>query len=62
MDEAKENLSQKSKSKFEDYMKQKFNYSICLIIRDENEYLKEWLEWHINQGVEHFYIYDHDSK
>lgn len=42
----------------------KFKYycSVCLIIRDENEYLKEWLEWHIAQGVEHFYIYDHDSK
>lgn len=36
--------------------------SICLIIRDENEYLEEWLRWHIGQGAEHFYIYDHDSK
>lgn len=40
----------------------KYYCSICLIIRDENEYLKEWLEWHISQGVEHFYIYDHGSK
>ena len=40
----------------------KYYCSICLIIRDENEYLQEWLEWHIGQGVEHFYIYDHDSK
>jgi len=36
--------------------------SICIIIRDENEYLEEWLNWHIGQGVEHFYIYDHGSK
>lgn len=36
--------------------------SICLIIRDENEYLKEWLDWHISLGVQHFYIYDHGSK
>lgn len=36
--------------------------SICLIIRDENEYLREWLDWHVGQGVEHFYIYDHGSK
>lgn len=36
--------------------------SICLIIRDENEYLREWLDWHIGMGVEHFYIYDHASK
>lgn len=42
----------------------KFRYycSLCLIIRDENEYLEEWLRWHIGQGVEHFYIYDHGSK
>ena len=35
--------------------------SICLIIRDEGEYLPEWLEWHIGQGVEHFWIYDNGS-
>ena len=40
----------------------KYYCSLCLIIRDENEYLIEWLSWHINQGVEHFYIYDHGSK
>lgn len=42
----------------------KFKYycSLCLITRDENEYLEEWLRWHILQGVEHFYIYDHGSK
>lgn len=40
----------------------KYYCSVCLIIRDENEYLEEWLRWHIGQGVEHFYIYDHGSK
>lgn len=40
----------------------KYYCSICLIIRDENEYLEEWLNWHIKQGVQHFYIYDHGSK
>jgi len=38
-----------------------YECAICLIIRDENEYLKEWFEWHIGQGVQHFYIYDHGS-
>jgi len=42
--------------------KPKYECSICLIIRDESEYLQEWLDWHIGQGVQHFYIYDHDSK
>lgn len=32
-----------------------------LLIRDENEYLPEWLAWHAAQGVEHFYLYD-DSR
>ncbi len=42
----------------------KFKYycSICMIIRNDNEYLEEWLNWHIAQGVEHFYIYDHGSS
>lgn len=42
--------------------KHKYECAICLIIRDESEYLQEWLEWHIGQRVQHFYIYDHDSK
>lgn len=41
---------------------EKYYCSVCLIIRDENEYLQEWLEWHIGQGIQHFYIYDHGSK
>lgn len=44
------------KTKFKHYV------SICLIIKDDNEYLEEWLNWHVAQGVEHFYIYDHGSK
>lgn len=41
---------------------QQFNSSICLIIKDENEYINEWLEWHIGIGFEHFFICDNDSK
>lgn len=38
------------------------NYtSICLLIKDENKYLKEWIDWHISIGVNHFYIYDNAS-
>lgn len=40
----------------------KYYCSVCMIIRDENEYLEEWLTWHIRQGIEHFYLYDHGSK
>jgi hypothetical protein len=35
--------------------------SLCLIAKDENAYLKEWLDYHILIGVEHFWIYDNDS-
>jgi hypothetical protein len=35
--------------------------SLCLIAKDENSYLKEWLDYHILMGVQHFWIYDNDS-
>ncbi len=36
--------------------------SLCLICKDENDYLAEWLDYHILAGVERFYIYDNDSQ
>jgi Glycosyltransferase family 92 len=36
--------------------------TICLIIKDENEYLQEWMDYHRKVGVSHFYIYDNNSK
>jgi tetratricopeptide (TPR) repeat protein len=36
--------------------------SLCLICKDENDYLSEWLDYHILMGVERFYIYDNGSK
>lgn len=36
--------------------------SICAILKDEGEYIKEWIDYHKNIiGVEHFYLYDNDS-
>lgn len=37
------------------------NVSICLIVKDENSYLQEWLDYHILLGVDHFWIYDNES-
>ncbi len=38
------------------------NYvSICLITKNSNEYLEEWLDYHIKIGIDHFYIYDDHS-
>ncbi|MDR3175719.1 MAG: glycosyltransferase family 92 protein [Desulfovibrio sp.] len=36
--------------------------SLCAIVRDEDLYLREWLTYHSLIGVEHFYVYDHESK
>lgn len=35
--------------------------SVCAIAKDEGPYFKEWLDWHICQGVQKFYIYDNNS-
>ncbi|MHC1782816.1 MAG: glycosyltransferase family 92 protein [Anaerolineaceae bacterium] len=34
---------------------------LCLIAKNEDDYLQEWVDYHILLGVEHFYIYDNDS-
>lgn len=36
--------------------------AICLLIKDESEYLEEWLTHHRNLGFNHFFIYDNHSK
>lgn len=35
--------------------------AICLLIKDENKYLFEWIKWHLGIGVNHFYVYDNGS-
>ncbi|CAG5073016.1 hypothetical protein DYBT9623_04545 [Dyadobacter sp. CECT 9623] len=36
--------------------------SLCCIVKDENDYLAEWLDYHLKIGVTHFFIYDNGSK
>lgn len=36
--------------------------AVCAIAKDEGQYLKEWLDWHQNMGVEKFYFYDNGSS
>lgn len=38
-----------------------YNLAIATIMKNEAPYVKEWLDYHILAGVEHFYIYDNDS-
>lgn len=35
--------------------------SVVVIAKNEGPYFQEWLDWHINLGVEKFYIYDNES-
>lgn len=35
--------------------------AICAIFQNEAEWLKEWLEFHYLQGVEHVYLYNNNS-
>ena len=38
------------------------NYSsICLLAKNENAYINEWLDWHLSIGFDHIYIYDNES-
>lgn len=39
----------------------KYKLSLVLMIRNEGEYIQEWIEYHRLVGVEHFYIYDNQS-
>ena len=37
--------------------------AICVIIKDENDYLDEWLSWHLNLGINEIFLYeDYRSK
>jgi len=35
--------------------------SVVAIVKDEAHYLKEWLDYHLVAGVDHFYIYNNES-
>ena len=35
--------------------------AVCAIAKNEGAYFAEWIEWHLSQGVEKFYIYDNES-
>ena len=39
----------------------KYHVSICQIFKDEAPYLREWIEYHMLIGVDHFYFYDNNS-
>ena len=40
----------------------KMKIGVCLIIKDENEYVDEWLSHYRKLGVDKFFIYDNNSS
>jgi len=42
--------------------KKKYRISICGIFKNEARFLKEWMEYHIMIGVDHFYMYNNNSE
>lgn len=43
-------------------VEKKYNVSICAIFRNEAKYLKEWINFHLIVGVNHFYLYNNFSE
>ena len=39
---------------------QENNLAMVLICKDEEDYIDEWIRYHVLAGVRHFYIYDND--
>lgn len=42
--------------------KKRYRVSICAIFKDEANYLKEWIEYHMIVGIDHFYLYNNFSS
>ena len=40
----------------------KYTVAVCAIFKNESVFLKEWLEYHLLIGVEHFYLYNNFSE
>ena len=39
-----------------------YDLAVVAIFKDEGRYLKEWLDYHLLAGVEHFYLYNNNSS
>jgi Glycosyltransferase family 92 len=39
----------------------RYHLSVCALFKNEAKYLKEWIEYHLLAGVDHFYLYNLDS-
>ncbi|MBR1647300.1 MAG: glycosyltransferase family 92 protein [Selenomonadaceae bacterium] len=38
-----------------------YDLAVVAILKNESRYIKEWLDYHLLAGVDHFYLFDNDS-
>ena len=43
------------------FSQEKYTLSIAAIFQNEGEYIDEWIRYHYENGVEHFYLYNNNS-
>ena len=39
-----------------------YDLALVAILKNEGRYIKEWLDYHLLAGVDHFFLYDNDSS
>ena len=44
------------------YNQKRYTFSICSIFKNEAPYMKEWIEYYLLIGVDHFYLYNNNSE
>lgn len=44
------------------YKQKKYTISICAIFKNEAPYMKEWIEYYLLIGIDHFYLYNNNSE
>ena len=40
----------------------RYELAVVAILKNEAPYVREWVEYHLVAGVDHFYLYDNDSE
>lgn len=38
------------------------NVVICAIAKNENKYINDWINWHLNKGFHHIYLFDNNDS
>lgn len=44
------------------FVSRRYKVAVCAIFKNEGRFLKEWLDYHIVAGVDHFFMYNNNSE